>query len=148
TVPAREPRMLDSPATRASLLVRLKDPQDPDAWQQFLEIYAPAVYAFARKRGLQDADAADLMQEVMRSVSSAAARLDYDPSRGSFRGWLYTITRNKLFNFLDTRRQRVQGAGGSGVQDQLDGHAAPAAESGEWDREADRRLAAWAMERI
>ena len=60
---------------------------------------APVIYGFARKRGLQDADAADLMQEVLRSVSTAAQRLDYDPNRGSFRGWLFTVTRNKVYNF-------------------------------------------------
>lgn len=140
--------MLDSPATRASLLVRIRDRQDPDAWRQFLEIYAPAVYAYARRRGLQDADAADLMQEVMRSVASAVDRLDYDPTRGSFRGWLYTIARNKLFNFLDGRRRRVRGTGDSDVQEQLTEQVAPATDSNEWDREAERRLAAWAMERI
>src|SRR5215475_2790981 len=64
--------MGESPATRASLLVRLRDPHDKDAWGQFVQLYAPVVYGFARKRGLQDADAADLMQEVFRSVAGAA----------------------------------------------------------------------------
>jgi RNA polymerase sigma factor (sigma-70 family) len=110
--------MTDSPATRASLLVRIRDGQDREAWRQFVQVYAPVVYGFARKRGLQDADAADLMQEVLRSVAVAAGRLDYDAGRGSFRGWLYTVTRNKIFNVLDSRRRRdvasaARGAGGS-----------------------------------
>src|SRR5262245_33587255 len=81
------------PVTRASLLVRLRDGDDPKAWTEFLEIYAPVVYRFARNRGLQDADAADIMQDVLRSVSSAVGRLEYDAKRGTFRGWLFTITR-------------------------------------------------------
>src|SRR5437588_509207 len=81
------------PVTRASLLVRIRDGRDRDAWRQFVRLYAPVVYGFARKRGLQDADAADLMQEVFRSVAAAAGRLDYDPARGTFRSWLYTVTR-------------------------------------------------------
>src|SRR5205823_3239375 len=93
----RRSRMDELPATRASLLVRIRDGQDAEAWRQFVRVYAPVVYGFARKRGLQDADAADLMQEVLRSVAAAAGHLEYDPRRGSFRGWLYTVTRNKLY---------------------------------------------------
>ena len=51
------------------------------------------------------------MQEVLRSVSRSANRLDYDPSRGTFRGWLFTVTRNKVFNFLESRSRRVVGSG-------------------------------------
>src|SRR5215510_11939375 len=98
--------MQESPATRVSLLVRLRDGSDAEAWHEFVHLYAPVIYGFARKRGLQDADAADLMQEVLRSVSTAAQRLEYDPSRGTFRGWLFTVTRNKVLNFLDGRRRR------------------------------------------
>src|SRR5438445_11896637 len=105
--------MEQSPATRASLLVRLRDPHDKEAWAQFVQLYGPVVYGFARKRGLQDADAADLMQDVMRSVSTAIGRLDYDRNQGTFRGWLFTITRNKIFSFLSARRTRPQGSGDS-----------------------------------
>src|SRR5436189_2441787 len=115
--------MYDSPATRASLLVRLRDGADTGAWQEFVHLYGPVIYGFARKRGLQDADAADLMQEVLRSVSSAMHRLEYDPVRGAFRGWLFTVTRNKIFNFLEGRAHRVQGSGDSRVQQKLEQHA-------------------------
>ena len=57
--------MQESPATRASLLVRLRDGGDAGAWREFVHLYAPVIYGFARKRGLQDADAADLMQDVL-----------------------------------------------------------------------------------
>ena len=90
----------ESPLTRASLLVQIRDGANHAAWQEFVQLYGPVVYGFARKRGLQDADAADLMQDVLRSVSAAIGRLDYDRKQGTFRGWLFTITRNKIFNFL------------------------------------------------
>src|SRR5436190_14167804 len=108
--------MAEPPATRPSLLVRLRDVRDAAAWQQLVELYAPMVYGFARKRGLQDADAADLMQDVLRAVSGAAARLDYDPAKGTFRSWLFTVTRNKLYNFLDHNKRQVQADGGSGTR--------------------------------
>src|SRR5262245_9199805 len=105
--------MRESPATRASLLVRLRDGSDAAAWREFVHLYAPVIYGFARKRGLQDADAADLMQDVLHSVARAVKRLEYDPRRGTFRGWLFTVTRNKVFSFLESRKGRVQGSGDS-----------------------------------
>src|SRR5882762_6284047 len=101
----------ESPLTRASLLVQIRDGANHAAWQEFVSLYGPVVYGFARKRGLQDADAADLMQEVLRSISLAIGRLDYDRNQGTFRGWLFTITRNKVFNFLSARRIRPQASG-------------------------------------
>jgi RNA polymerase sigma factor (sigma-70 family) len=141
--------MQESPATRASLLVRLRDGSDAGAWQEFVQLYAPVIYGFARKRGLQDADAADLMQEVLRSVSSAANRLEYDPHRGTFRGWLFTVTRNKVFNFLESRSKRVQGSGDSRTQQRLEQHADNDGKlSAEWEADHQRALAAQAMERV
>jgi RNA polymerase sigma-70 factor (ECF subfamily) len=140
-------RMIDSPPTRASLLLRLRDPKDQEAWQQFLDIYSMLIYRYARKRGLQDADAADLMQEVLRSVSSAIGRLNYDSNRGSFRNWLYTITRNKLHSFLDRQRRQVRGSGDSGIQQRLEEEALPEKDSW-WEQEYEQRLFEWAAERV
>jgi RNA polymerase sigma-70 factor (ECF subfamily) len=141
--------MHESPATRASLLVRLRDVTDGDAWREFARLYAPVIYGFARKRGLQDADAADLMQDVLRSVSGAMNRLEYDPVRGTFRGWLFTVTRNKVFNFLDSRKRRVQGTGDSRMQQRLEQHVdSDGKMSADWEADYQRSLAAQAMERV
>ena len=141
--------MQESPATRASLLVRLRDGEDAEAWQEFVRLYAPVIYGFARKRGLQDADAADLMQDVLRSVSSAVHRLEYDPLRGTFRGWLFTVTRNKVFNFLDSRSRRVQASGDSRMQQRLEQHAGGDGNlSADWEADYQRAMAAQAMDRV
>jgi RNA polymerase sigma factor (sigma-70 family) len=140
--------MDDPPATRASLLVRLRDPHDTDAWRQFVGLYASVVYGYARKRGLQDADAADLMQEVFRSVAAAAGRLDYDPKRGTFRGWLYTVTRNKLYTFLSGRKRHARGSGDTDAQERLEEQTAPDDAAALWDREYERRAFAWAAEQV
>src|SRR5207302_3382515 len=103
--------MNSSPHTRPSLLVRLRDTADHEAWRQLVELYAPLVYRFLRRRGLQDADAADLTQEVLRAVAGAIDRFEYDSRRGSFRGWLFTVARNKLHSFLkhrDCQRRHIE----------------------------------------
>jgi RNA polymerase sigma factor (sigma-70 family) len=141
--------MQESPATRASLLVRLRDGGDAEAWREFVHLYAPVIYGFARKRGLQDADAADLMQDVLRSVTSAVHRLEYDPVRGTFRGWLFTVTRNKVYNFLESRSRRVQASGDSRVQQRLEQHAGADGDlSADWEADYQRAMAAQAMERV
>jgi RNA polymerase sigma-70 factor (ECF subfamily) len=111
--------MTDSPETRASLLVRIRDCRDAQAWRQFVELYAPLIHGFARKRGLQDADAADLTQEVLGIVSRSVQKLEYDPQRGAFRGWLFTIVRNRVRNFVTRRRPYEQGSGDTGALDLL-----------------------------
>ena len=63
--------MPETPGTRASLLVRLRDPGDGIAWNRFVDLYTPLIYGFFRRHGLQDADAADLSQDVLARVAGA-----------------------------------------------------------------------------
>lgn len=142
--------MAEAPATRITLLNRIRATDDADAWAEFARLYGPVVYGFARKRGLQDADAADLVQDVLRSVARNAHRINYDPKRGTFRGWLYTVTRNKVYNFLSANRNRPKAGGGdNGSQERLDQLSGkPDEAEAEWELEYQRRLSAKAMERV
>src|SRR5579871_3726775 len=136
--------MPEAPPTRPSLLFRLRDPRDDQAWGQFVEVYAPLVYDFARRRGLQDADAADLTQNCLRQVAAHVGSLEYDPRRGTFRAWLFTIVRNKVRDFHSQAR-RSQGTGHHRVQRLLELHEAPEPEDEAWwDREYRLGLLAWA----
>ena len=101
--------MTHSTTTRNSLLLRLRDRNDLLAWDQFVGLYAPLVYGFARRKGLQNADAADIAQDVMTSVAQQMKQWEYDPNRGSFRGWLFTIARNRLKNWLASSARRMDG---------------------------------------
>ncbi len=142
--------MAEAPLTRVTLLTRLRDGQDADAWREFFDLYGPVVYRFARNRGLQDADAADLMQDVLRSVARNAHRMEYDPKRGTFRGWLYTVTRNKIYNFLSSQKNRPRASGDSDAYERL--QAAPAREEdgpdADWEREYQQRLTDRAMDQV
>ena len=138
----------DSPLTRASLLVQIRDGANTAAWHEFVQLYGPIVYGFARKRGLQDADAADLMQDVLRSVNNSIGRLEYDRRRGTFRGWLFTITRNKVLNFLSARRIRPQGSGDTATNKRLETQPGSTDGADDWELEYQRRLAGMAMEQV
>src|SRR4051812_17760194 len=117
--------MAEIPATRASLLLRLRDRGDDTAWREFIALYGPLVYGYVRKQGLQDADAADLGQEVLGTVATAVGRLEYDPRRGSFRNWLFTLVRRKLINWRAARRNGLRGSGDTAMHQFLEQWPAP-----------------------
>jgi RNA polymerase sigma factor (sigma-70 family) len=140
--------MPEAPQTRLSLLLRLRDPRDREAWTQFVDLYAPLIYGYVRKRGLQDADAADLTQVCLRQVTLHVGSLEYDPQQGSFRGWLFTIVRNRLRNFR-VQPRHLQGSGDSQIQRLLENQAAPEAdEAVAWEREYRERMFAWASQQV
>ena len=89
-----------SPETRASLLIRLKDREDQAAWSEFVEIYQPVIRRLALRKGMQTADAEDVTQRVLLSVSRAIPRWEIDPQRGRFRTWLHRVTQNAILNAL------------------------------------------------
>lgn len=141
--------MGDSPATRSSLLVRLRDSRDAQAWSEFVDLYAPLVYRFGCKQGLQDADAADLAQDTLRAVAGAIGKFEDDPRHGSFRGWLFTIVRNRLSDFLAKRSRHERGSGDTAMLDRLEQEPDRQAElSKEWDLVHERQLLLTASERI
>lgn len=132
-------------ATRPSLLSRIRDPRDDDAWATFVETYAPLVYRYCRRRGLQDSDVADVAQEVMAQVARSAREFRYEPGRGRFRDWLGAVTRSKLANHLRARRRA---APGGLVEPEGDPEHAPAgAPDPEWAVEFNAHVLRTALER-
>ncbi|TWU39014.1 RNA polymerase sigma factor CnrH [Novipirellula aureliae] len=141
--------MTGSPPTRSTLLLRLRDRGNGDAWSEFVRDYGPMIYRFARSRGLQDADASDLVQDVMRSVGMAIDRLDYQKEKGGFRAWLFTITRNKLSTYF-AKRKRLGPIGNETDQHEMLGQASDGRSDldAQWELEHQRQLAAVAMETL
>ena len=141
--------MRDAPETRQSLLLRLRDPQDHQAWTEFLAIYEPLIYRLVTRNGFQDADARELTQDVLLAVAGAIDRWNPDPQRGSFRGWLFRIARNLMINFLAKRRQRPLAIGDTDFNRLLNEQLAPESdESRYFDQEYKRQTFHWAAEQI
>src|SRR6266404_1111908 len=91
--------------TRASLLLRIKDRSDADAWKDFQELYAPLLYRYARARGLSREDAEDVRDECMAAVARKIAAFEYDKAQGGFKNWLYCIASGKVIDSLRRRHQ-------------------------------------------
>ena len=121
--------MTDFPETRDSLLVQVRSPANREAWEQFALIYRPVIYRLARHRGLQDADAQDLAQQVLIAVVSAIGGWEKSNEAVRFRHWLRRVARNAIVNAL-SRRPHDRAAGGSSVQELLMEQPNPDRESG------------------
>ena len=133
--------VLNEGETPVSLLERLRRPDEAEAWSRFVELYTPLLYLWTRRVGLQEQDAADLVQDVMLSLVKILPTFEYDP-RKSFRRWLRTMVLNKWRN---QRKRRT-------VESRTDGAAeladVPDAENPDafWEIEYRRRLVDRALE--
>jgi RNA polymerase sigma-70 factor, ECF subfamily len=108
-----------SGSTSATLIARMKR-QEPDAWQKLADVYTPLVYGWARRGGMNDADAADAVQEVFRSVYAHANDFDPRGEHSSFRGWLWAITRNQVRLHYRKRGATDQAQGGTDAARRID----------------------------
>jgi len=84
------------PSTAFSLVRRMGDGQDQDAWKTFVDLYAPVLYRICRRQGVKEWDAADVVQNVLARVSRFVGGFEADHERGRFRNWLLTITANEI----------------------------------------------------
>lgn len=99
------------PETRATLLAALKSREDRAAWDEFVVVYQPVFYRMARRRGMQDADAQDLVQQVLMRISAAIGRYEGQPEI-RFRHWLRRLANNAIATAL-SRKPRDLAEGGS-----------------------------------
>ncbi len=100
-------------STSLSLLERLREANEA-AWTRLCLLYSPLIYSWIRRSGYRDHDAADIAQEVFTSISMAIGDFRLDRQHSTFRGWLWTITRNKVRDHI-RKQQREVGVGGSQV---------------------------------
>lgn len=107
--------MTEFPETHSSLLHQIRSPDDREAWEEFTLSYGPVIYRMARRRGMQDADAQDLVQTVFMQISGAIARWEAGPEK-RFRHWLRRVVKNAIVTAL-TRGPREVAIGGSEIQE-------------------------------
>lgn len=99
-----EPRTESYLPTRQSLLSRLRNCEDQTGWREFFDAYWQLIYNVARKSGLADAEAQDVVQNTFIYLTRKMAKFRYDPARGSFKSWLRVVTRSRIAEF---RRQHM-----------------------------------------
>lgn len=102
-----------SPETRWSLVVRLQDERDEAAWQEFIAEYEPFLLTYLHRRGLQEADARDVAQQVMTSICQSVANWKPDGKPGAFRRWIATIARHAAIKFLQRKARQPDSGGGT-----------------------------------
>ena len=140
--------MNSTPETRASLLIRVRDPADQAAWYEFVEIYRPLILRLARQKGMQEADAEDVAQDVLTAVAKAVEQREHDPRRAKFRTWLNRVAQNAILNAL-TRGKPDHGSGDSALLAVLNGHESPTGPDSDLLRlEHRREVFRWAARRV
>jgi RNA polymerase sigma-70 factor (ECF subfamily) len=110
-----------SGSTSTGLIERVRD-RDADAWRRLARLYTPLVYRWARQCDLQSSDAADVAQDVFASVARSIDQFRHDRPEASFRGWLWTITRNQIRLHYRRSQQRPEALGGSAASFLFDQH--------------------------
>ena len=110
--------MPDDPSstrTSRSLLDRARA-NDPDAWAALVDLYAPLAHRWCRRWGLNDADTADVLQDVFLSVAAHLGGFRKERSGDTFRGWLRVILRNKVHDHFRRLGREPGGEGGTEAQ--------------------------------
>jgi RNA polymerase sigma factor (sigma-70 family) len=105
--------------TSPSLLVRLRDTDDQNAWREFVDKYGNRIYHWCRVQGLNGADCEDATQQVFIRLVHAMKTFRYDPAKGTFRAWLKTTTRYAVADVRRAVGHRISATGDSNVQEQI-----------------------------
>lgn len=129
------------PATRSTLLFKLRDTANDHAWQRFIDLYGLLVFRYCRRCGCQNADAEEVTQDVLVQVWQSMKTFRYDRRRGGFRGWLGTVTHNRIKRQWKSAARR-QGVLAETMQSQ------PSYDATLWDELSTEELLRQALTRV
>ena len=132
--------MSQSQQTNVSLILRVANQRDMESWREFALIYEPLVYRIAIAKGLQQADADDLVQEVMTRVAKSVGNWEPDHRKGTFRGWISTIARNLVIDFLRKSKRAPLTSGKTEVRQLVESAPDRSEHTDYFDREYERQL--------
>lgn len=110
-LPAPEPSTHDFSRTRRSLLTRLKNWEDHQGWQEFMDKYGRFIYALARKSGFTQEEAEDVVQDTLVSVAKKIPNFRYQGGKGSFKAWLVMIVKSRIIDALRKKYRRIPSSG-------------------------------------
>lgn len=130
--------------TRYSLLSRLQDWEDHASWQVFFDTYWRLIFSVARKSGLTQTEAEEVVQETVICVAKNIQKFKRDPKRGSFKGWLCNLTRWRIADQLRKRTGLCQDERGEQEVVELSDSAADP----DWDHEWQAHLLKVAIQRV
>ncbi|VGO11626.1 ECF RNA polymerase sigma factor SigE [Pontiella desulfatans] len=140
--------LLSAYRTRSSLLLRLKEQGDEETWREFYNIYGRMIFGYALRHGLSHAEAEDVVQNVCVKLFRHIFSFNYSTELGSFRGWLKTVTKNAVFDYLRRRSRRA------GLFEGYRDHAAVmheekrAVDDSVWDAEWEKAVLEAALQRV
>ncbi|MEM7479218.1 MAG: sigma-70 family RNA polymerase sigma factor [Planctomycetota bacterium] len=141
--------MSGTTSTRESLLLRLHNETDTEAWSQFVEIYSPLLFRFGRRYHCTEAEAADMVQDVMGEVFKSIGKFEYDPKIGKFRNWLLRIAKRRLWRMREKQSRQPRSPGDT--SETLLFENAPDKHDDlqrYWDDEYQQHLVRWGIEQI
>lgn len=138
---------MNSPTTRQTLLLRIREPDDAPAWREFVALYTPLLQKFALIRGVISQDVDDVVQEVLKAVVQAIKKFEYEPEKGTFRDWLFVVTRSKVARHFRKQAGVPRGAGGETMHRLIEEQPAPDSHA-VWDLEYRRRMFTWASQQV
>ena len=139
--------------TRRSLIVKLADWKDQRSWDEFYRTYWRLIYSVAIQAGLREQEAWDVVQETVLTIAKQSKKNAYDPARGSFKSWLWNVTRWRISDQFRQRRKDTASGAAEGEQ----GEAVPldfVADGGDssfekiWEREWQDNIMKAALERV
>lgn len=137
-----------SPETRWSLVVRLQDERDEAAWHEFIVEYEPFLLTYLHRRGLQDADARDVAQQVLTSICQSVSNWKPDGRPGSFRRWIATIARHAAIKFLHRKSRQPDSGGGTAFLARMQDVADTEEDAAEAEQEYRQAVFAWAVSQV
>jgi RNA polymerase sigma-70 factor (ECF subfamily) len=138
----RHNRMSTLGETRYSLLLRLHDASNDEAWREFVELYERALFRYVRSKGLQDADAIEVVQQVLIAVHRSVEGWSSNGA-GSFRAWLLRVASNMATTVVRKRYRQRMLTGGTTVNKLLE--AAPSTAHRDATDEEERQWRQWAF---
>jgi len=139
--------------TRQSLLSRLRDWDDQTGWREFFDTYWRLIYNVARKSGLNDSDAQEVVQNTFVYLTRRMSHFQYDRARGSFKSWLRVVTRSRIHGFWRMQKgdeKFVHGALSCGSGEEIEAVPDPSADAIDevWQREWEQNLVSAALRRV